>query len=67
MQKTYATDKGKRSINRGQKAKYYVENSHPPIVSRSDWKRLSLFGKVGKQKYILFQINFVVSIVVQAL
>ncbi|MBW9171209.1 recombinase family protein [Clostridium estertheticum] len=67
MQKTYATDNGKRSINRGQKAKYYVENSHPPIVSRSDWVKAQLIRESGKQKYILFQINFVVSIVVQAL
>ncbi|MCB2312336.1 recombinase family protein [Clostridium tagluense] len=37
-------------MNRGQKAKYYVENSHPPIVSRIDWEKAQLTRESRKTK-----------------
>jgi len=58
MQKTYATDNGKRSINRGQKAKYYVENSHLSIVSRSDWGKAQLIRESRKRKIYPFSNKF---------
>lgn len=58
MQKTYVTDKGKGIINRGQKAKYYVENAHPRIVSRSDWEKAQLTRESRKTKIYPFSNMF---------
>jgi DNA invertase Pin-like site-specific DNA recombinase len=39
LQKSYTTEFPFRSIkNRGQQPQYYVENSHPPIISREDFE-----------------------------
>ncbi|MBK5243247.1 recombinase family protein [Clostridium sp.] len=58
MQKTYVTDNGKGIINRGQKAKYYVENSHLPIVSRNDWEKAQLIRENRKTKIYPFSNMF---------
>lgn len=39
LQKTY-TDNGTKRTNRGERAQYYVENNHEPIVSRELWQRV---------------------------
>ncbi|MFA9423807.1 MAG: recombinase family protein [Sedimentibacter sp.] len=54
MQKNYVTDNGKEIINRGQKAKYYVENSHIAIVSRADWEKAQLIRESRKTKIYPF-------------
>lgn len=39
LQKSYTTEFPFRSIrNKGQQPQYYVENSHPPIISREDFE-----------------------------
>ena len=39
LQKTY-TDNGRKRHNCGERAQYYVENNHEPIVSRELWTRV---------------------------
>jgi len=38
MQKSFVAENGKQIINTGQKDKYYIQDNHPAIVSRSDWE-----------------------------
>lgn len=54
MQKFFVTDDGKEIINRGQRTKYYVENAHPAIVSRSDWEKAQLIRESRKGKIYPF-------------
>lgn len=63
LQKTYTVDflNKKRVKNNGQAAQYYVENSHPPIVSKDEFaavqaefeRRTNMRGysKTGKSKF----------------
>lgn len=50
MQKCYISDDGMEKINRGQKAKYYVNNDHPPIVSRTVWEAAQKTRETRKRK-----------------
>jgi DNA invertase Pin-like site-specific DNA recombinase len=38
MQKSFVNDNGRQIINRGQRAKYLIENNHPAIIDRKDWE-----------------------------
>ena len=61
LQKTYSKDhlSKKKCVNRGELKSYYVENNHPPIVSKEVWneaqelirKRAETKGNVGEAKY----------------
>lgn len=50
MQKTFITDDGRQIVNNGQKDKYYTENSHPAIVSKSDWDKAQAIRENRKPK-----------------
>lgn len=54
MQKTFVTDNGKGIINKGQKDKYYVENSHTAIINRNDWERAQVIRAGRKTKIYQF-------------
>lgn len=54
MQKAFVSDSGKEVINRGQRAKYYVKNNHPPIIKRKDWKRAQIIREERKTKVYKF-------------
>lgn len=61
LQKTYSKDylSKKKCINRGEIDSYYIENHHPPIVSKEIWEeaqvqialRAKAKGNVGERKY----------------
>ncbi|MDR3542158.1 MAG: recombinase family protein [Desulfosporosinus sp.] len=63
LQKTYTVDflTKKRVKNNGQAAQYYVENSHPPIVSKEEFAAVQMeferranmrgYSKTGKSKF----------------
>lgn len=50
MQKTFVSHTGKQIINRGEKPKYYLENSHPPIISTKDWEAAQIIREKRKTK-----------------
>jgi hypothetical protein len=50
MQKTFVSDTGKQIINTGEKPKYYMENSHPPIISQTDWEKAQIIREKRKIK-----------------
>ena len=61
LQKTYSKDhlSKKKCVNRGELNSYYVENNHPPIISKEVWdeaqelirKRAEAKGNIGEPKY----------------
>lgn len=52
LQKTYVTAQGKQVKNTGQLAKYYIEKSHPAIISDADWEAAQkIRAKRKKQSY----------------
>jgi DNA invertase Pin-like site-specific DNA recombinase len=50
MQKSYVNDEGREVINKGQKAKYYMKDVHPAIISREDWEKAQIIRKSRKKK-----------------
>lgn len=60
LQKTYSKDhlSKKKRVNRGEVESYYIENNHPPIVSKEIWEeaqrqislRAKAKGNVGEMK-----------------
>lgn len=50
MQKYFVRDDGREIINRGQKAKYYMKNSHPAIISRKNWEKAQKIREDRKPK-----------------
>ncbi len=46
---TYQSEK--RLINNGQMPQYYVENSHPPIISKAQFKQVQEIRNARKQEY----------------
>src|SRR5660398_299876 len=50
MQKTFISNTGKQIINKGEKPKYYLENSHPAIVSKKDWEEAQKIREKRKTK-----------------
>lgn len=50
MQKAFVTDEGREILNRGQKAKYYVEKSHHAIISKKDWEDAQKIRESRKTK-----------------
>lgn len=54
MQKAFVTDDGREIINRGQKAKYYVEKSHPAIIISKDWEAAQRIRESRKTKIYPF-------------
>ncbi len=54
MQKAFVSDSRKEVINRGQRAKYYIKNNHPPIVTRKDWETAQKIREERKTKTYKF-------------
>ena len=50
MQKAFVTEDGREIRNKGQRNKYYVTNSHTPIISREDWERAQVIRDKRKTK-----------------
>lgn len=50
MQKSFVNDNGRQIINRGQRAKYLIENNHPAIISRPDWEAAQQILKSRRKK-----------------
>lgn len=50
MQKSFVADNGRQIINRGQKAKYYIENNHPAIIDRKDWEAAQQIRESRRKK-----------------
>ncbi|MPQ43831.1 recombinase family protein [Clostridium tarantellae] len=50
MQKTFITEDGKWRRNKGEKAKYYMEKSHIPIISKSNWEKAQVIRANRKPK-----------------
>jgi site-specific DNA recombinase len=54
MQKTFIDDCGKQVQNKGQRDRYYIENHHPSIVSKTDWEKARKLRKSRKTKSYTF-------------
>lgn len=54
MQKAFVAENGREVINHGQRAKYYVKNSHTPIIKRKDWERAQKIREDRKTKAYKF-------------
>ncbi|MFX4263139.1 recombinase family protein [Pelotomaculum propionicicum] len=50
MQKSFVAENGRQIINRGQKDKYFMENNHPPIISRPDWEAAQVIRESRRKK-----------------
>src|SRR6056297_4045230 len=50
MQKTFVSHTGKQIINRGEKPKYFLENSHQSIISKKDWEEAQIIREKRKTK-----------------
>lgn len=50
MQKSFVNDNGRQIINRGQRAKYLIENNHPAIIDRKDWEAAQQIRESRRKK-----------------
>lgn len=50
MQKSFIDESGHQVRNRGERDKYWVEDSHPAIISQSDWDKAQLIRKSHAKK-----------------
>ncbi|MBF7097664.1 recombinase family protein [Alkalibacter sp. M17DMB] len=54
MQKSYVNEEGQQVPNQGEEDKYWVEDSHPAIISKYDWGRAQQIRKDRARKKYLF-------------
>lgn len=50
LQKSFVNENGQQVLNRGQRDRFWIEDSHPAIIIRSDWDQAQLIrqGRVMK-------------------